>query len=193
MVRLENYIQYRFISTILLFSILLFSLLLMGCGITSNNIESNSAFYAQKGSLEWPVQGEVTEPFGEKVNPVYGTQSYNPGILISTSTDVDVKSVFEGEIIAVYTMPEFGRVVTISHGEYTSLYGNLSELYVEKGMKVQEGEVIGVSGTAEEPKGKAVFFAIFHEGAEADPEPWLASENSSRRSSSRNSGGTSGW
>lgn len=162
--------------------------------MTGSSINDSSSFYAQRGHLQWPAQGEITESFGKKINPVYSTESYNPGILISTASSTEVKSVYDGEVTAVYTMPEFGRVVTISHGEYTSLYGNLSSLHVEKGMKVAVGQVIGVSGTADEPKGEALFFAIFHEGAEADPEPWLASGNEAKtRTTTRTSGGASGW
>lgn len=137
------------------------------------NAEVSSAFFANRGALQWPAQGAIIESFGTIINPVYSTQSYNPGILISTSPSAAVSSVFQGEVNAVYTMPEFGRVITISHGEYTSLYGNLSIMYGEAGAKVEAGQLIGRSGTEAEPKGNAVFFAIFQNGSEVNPTTWL--------------------
>ena len=80
------------------------------------NAEISSAFFANKGTLPWPAEGAVVEAFGTIINPVYSTQSYNPGILISTTPSAAVSAVFQGEVNAVYTMPEFGRVITISHG-----------------------------------------------------------------------------
>ncbi|MBX2822207.1 MAG: peptidoglycan DD-metalloendopeptidase family protein [Rhodothermaceae bacterium] len=137
------------------------------------NAEISSAFFANKGTLPWPAEGAVIEAFGTIINPVYSTQSYNPGILISTTPSAAVSAVFQGEVNAVYTMPEFGRVITISHGEYTSLYGNLSVMYGQAGARVEPGQLIGRAGTESEPKGNAVFFAIFQNGSEVNPTTWL--------------------
>ena len=70
-------------------------------------------------------------------------------------------------------MPEFGQVIAISHGDYTSVYGNLSSWYVSEGTRVSAGEIIGVAGTKNEPRGEAVFFALFEDNVEVDPELWL--------------------
>ncbi len=137
------------------------------------NAELSGAFMASKGRLPWPAQGAVIEPFGEVVNPVYGTVTLNPGILVSTTSSAEVLAVFDGEVIDIYPMPEFGRVATVSHGEFTSLYGNLSMLYVQAGSVVRAGQVIGRSGTEAEPKGNAVFFGIFRNNSEVDPQQWL--------------------
>lgn len=137
------------------------------------NAELSSSFLASKGRLPWPAQGAVIENFGEVVNPVYGTVTLNPGILISTKASDEVRAVFEGEVVEIYPMPEFGNVVTISHGEFTSFYSNMSMLYVEAGSMVRSGQVIGRSGTDAEPKGTAVFFGIFRNNIEVNPIDWL--------------------
>ena len=145
----------------------------MGCITIAPGTGLSRSFYAQKGNLPWPSDGAVIESFGTQVNPVYGTKVHNPGILISTTSFAAVKSVYEGKVADIYTMPEFGHVVSINHGEYTSLYGNLSEWYVKPGAIVEAGEIIGTSGTEDAPKGPGVFFALFRNGVETDPEPWL--------------------
>ncbi len=148
-------------------------ILISGCVSVTPVGPSVKSFQNQKGQLPWPAQGEIIEPFGTVVNPVYGTKANNPGILISTTGSATVSSVYEGVVVDVFAMPEFGNVVTISHGDYTTVYGNLSEMYVTKGVRVREGEYIGQSGTESEPQGEALFFALFENGVEANPELWL--------------------
>ncbi len=139
------------------------------------NAELSSSFFASQGSLPWPAEGAIIEPFGTVINPVYGTETYNPGILISTTPSAEVTSIYEGEVVEIISMPDFGKVISISHGEYTSLYGNLSLLYVSTGTMVGEGQLVGRAGTDTEPKGNAVFFALFRNGLEVNPESWLRS------------------
>jgi len=155
--------------------LLMLPVVIVGCSTLSTNTNLSDSFLAQKGNLDWPAEGEVAKTFGTEINPVYSTKTVNPGIWISTAPLAEVNAVFDGEVVAVYTMPEFGRVITINHGEYTSLYGNLSSLQVAEGMPVEAGQLIGISGTEKEPKGESVFFAVFKDGAEVNPEEWLAS------------------
>lgn len=162
---------------------LLIGLLLLSLGATactlvnprtanSDNIESRS-FQAQKGKLQWPSEGTIIEPYGTVVNPLHGTEQNNPGIFIATPGAAVVSSVYAGRVEDVFVMPEFGNVITISHGDYTTVYGNLSEMYVSRGMYVQAGEYIGYSGTTNEPKGESLFFALFDHGEEQNPQLWL--------------------
>lgn len=134
------------------------------------------SFASQKGKLPWPAQGNIIEPYGTLVNPTYGTKANNPGILISTSNTSVVSAVYDGKVESIYVMPEYGNLITISHGEYTTVYGNLSEMYVAEGAEVEAGQYIASAGTQLEPKGEAVFFAIFQQGEEINPEQWLISD-----------------
>ena len=139
------------------------------------NAELSSAFFASRSILRWPAEGAIIEPFGTVINPVYGTETYNPGVVISTTPSAPVSAIFDGEVNAIYTVPDFGRVITISHGDYTTMYGNLSLLYVDSGTPIKAGQLIGRSGTEAEPRGDALFFAIFESGTEVNPESWLKS------------------
>jgi murein hydrolase activator len=131
------------------------------------------SFNDNRGRLPWPVRGVVREPFGNIINPVYGTTTPNPGILIDTQPQADVRAVFEGMVVDVDVMPDYGTIVVIQHGEYRSVYSNFSALYVELGDYVSAGQSLGRAGTPAEPKGPALFFAIFRSGEAIDPAPWL--------------------
>ncbi len=142
---------------------------------TAAYIKLSGSFLQNKGRLPWPSSGAVTEPFGNNKHPVYGTITPNPGLLIATRPGAEVRAVFDGEIMAVDAMPGYGTLVTLSHGDYKSVYGNFSSLYVSRGEAVRAGQVIGRAGTDKEPKGSGIFFAIFKSGQPIDPSLWLAS------------------
>ncbi|MEM8486575.1 MAG: peptidoglycan DD-metalloendopeptidase family protein [Bacteroidota bacterium] len=147
--------------------------LITSCTTVSPPSAPAGSFQAQKGNLPWPAQGDIIEPYGTVVNPTYGTEAINPGILISTVSTTVVSAVHGGKVESIYVMPEYGNLITISHGEYTTVYGNLSEMYVNEGVTVEAGQYIASAGSQLEPKGEAIFFAIFQQGQEMDPALWL--------------------
>lgn len=130
-------------------------------------------FVENKGKLPWPAIGVVREPFGEYVNPELGTRTPNPGIFIATSPQAEVNAVFDGQVISVDIMPDFGTYVIVRHGSYHSVYGNFSLLYAQQGDMITGGQQLGRAGTDAEPKGEGIFFAIFKDGQPIDPRPWL--------------------
>ena len=133
----------------------------------------SSSFKQNRGDLPWPSRGSVKEPFGELVNPEYGTKTPNLGVLIETEASAEVRSIFDGRVAVVDVMPEIGRYVIIEHGEFHSVYGNFSLLYIAEGETVKTGQLIGRSGTDAEPSGLAVFFGLFEDGNPVDPTSWL--------------------
>ncbi|MXW64191.1 MAG: peptidoglycan DD-metalloendopeptidase family protein [Bacteroidetes bacterium SB0662_bin_6] len=134
----------------------------------------SGSFLENRGQLPWPVKGVMREPFGDTVNPVYGTRTRNPGIIIETPSSAEVRAIFDGRIIDISVLPEYGRYVVIEHGVYKTVYSNFSDTFITEGDLVEIGQVIGQSGTPDEPKGTALFFALFKEGSPIDPSPWLA-------------------
>lgn len=138
--------------------------------------ELSGDFEDNRGRLPWPSRGVVSESFGNVVNPTYGTTTPNPGIVIETPASAEVRSVFEGQVIDVSILPEFGTYVVIEHGAYKSVYSNFSMTYVTEGDRVTAGQVVGRAGTDAEPKGKAVFFGLFKDGSPIDPRPWLRAQ-----------------
>ncbi len=133
----------------------------------------SGSFRQNRGALPWPSPGVVTEPFGEITHPVYGTTTMNPGVLISTTPSEEVRAVFRGEVLNINVMPEYGTYVLMQHGQYQTLYGNLSLVYVGEGDVLTAGETIGRAGTVSAPKGAGIFFATFDGGRQMDPLGWL--------------------
>lgn len=138
----------------------------------------SSSFEKNKGRLPWPAEGAVTEQFGNRVDPVHGTETYHPGILIATNPEEEVRSVFEGTVSGIDFVPGYGTYLVLSHGDYMSVYSNFSSLYVSQGESIEAGEVLGLAGTEDEPRGAGVFFAVFDrtKSASVNPTEWLSSQ-----------------
>ena len=105
----------------------------------------SKGFEGNKGRLPWPVdKGTITEKFGKNPHPTLkNVQTNNNGVDISAPKNSQVRSVFEGEVTSVLSIPGAGKVVIIKHGNYRTVYSNLKETHVSKGDKVKMKKVIG--------------------------------------------------
>lgn len=132
------------------------------------------SFREARGGLPWPVEGgTVTERFGERVHPVFGTRTNNPGIDIAVSARSQVRTIHDGYVFAVQPFTGFGDVVMVHHGRYKTVYGNLSDVFVSRGHVLSRGDVIGLSGDENSIRGEVLFFMIRDGTANANPESWL--------------------
>lgn len=105
-----------------------------------------SAFGQNKGKLPSPVEGSYTivKHFGRSRHPMYRqVVTENSGIDIQTSPGATVRSVFEGQVSAIFCPDGYNNVVVIRHGNYATVYANLGSLNVRKGDKVKLGQAIG--------------------------------------------------
>lgn len=130
-------------------------------------------FSELKGKLNWPIsKGKVVRKFGESLNPKLKTLTVNYGIDIRASGDMSVKCVAEGVISAVEWLPGYGTVLIISHkGNYRTVYGHLSEVFVKEGDKIKTGGVIAKVG--ESVEGNILHFEVWSGRQNVNPEIWL--------------------
>ena len=136
----------------------------------------SSNFLSNKGQLPWPLEeGIVTRKFGTQPHPVVRTTTINStGLMITTSPNSVIKSIFEGEVLSVYGFKGGNPGILIRHGKYISNYQNLSQVFVKKGDNIKAGEEIGIIFTNSR-SGKAVLkFSIFNELKPVNPQNWLS-------------------
>jgi murein DD-endopeptidase MepM/ murein hydrolase activator NlpD len=119
--------------------------------------------------------GIVSIPFG--TSKVDGLSFDNPGITISTpTTGTTVKAVFDGEVSAVSNLGD-GMMIVIRHGNYFTVYSNLSSASVSKGSQVRTGQAIGRTAQADDGTGGQLDFLIMVESKSitknVNPESWL--------------------
>lgn len=135
---------------------------------------SFSSFAAARGKLSWPLSGgTVFKKYGENRNKKLNTVTMNYGIDIKAGKDLNVKSVADGVISAVEWVPGFGSVIIVTHkGDYRTVYGHLSEIYIKEGDRVKKGTLI--AKTAEGTEGNILHFEIWNSRNNQDPELWLS-------------------
>jgi len=134
-------------------------------------------FAKSKGQLPWPVKSHtISEHFGRRRHPVYGTVTENLGIEIVTPARAKVHAVKAGYVIDIRPIPGYGDVVVVKHGRFFTAYGNLSQIMVSKSEILQQGDIIGLSGDSNSTRGKSLFFLIRENNKNLDPENWLQSE-----------------
>lgn len=134
---------------------------------------SLGSFAEMKGKLNWPIsKGKVVRGFGESLNPKLKTLTVNYGIDIRASGDLSVKSVGEGVVSAVEWLPGYGTVLILSHrGNFRTVYGHLSEVFVKEGDKINSGGLIGK--VSEGVDGNILHFEVWNGRQNVDPLMWL--------------------
>ena len=133
-------------------------------------------FESNKGRLPWPVdKGIITESFGMHPHPVLkNITTYNNGINITTSSNATVKSIYDGEVSAVISIPGANMAVIVKHGEYLSVYSNLATVNVSKGQQVKAGNGLGVAAKDEADGKTEAHLEIWKGRTKMNPSEWIA-------------------
>jgi septal ring factor EnvC (AmiA/AmiB activator) len=138
--------------------------------IIADNFKSN------KGRLPWPVEkGSVYSAFGEHPHPEFKTLTIkNSGIEITTDEGSSARAVFGGEVINVMILSPVIKAVTILHGDYFTVYQNLSSVSVSKGDKVSIKQSIGRVRTNGDTGKTILKFMISQNATLINPQSWLS-------------------
>lgn len=132
-------------------------------------------FSANKGRLIWPVEkGVKSQGYGEYADKLYpGIKHRNNGVTITTDKGSMARAIFEGEVIAIISVPGGGKGVTLKHGNYISTYYNLSTLFVKKGDKVSAKDMLGEINTNRFDGSTKLKFYLYRDSNRLNPEDWI--------------------
>ena len=131
-------------------------------------------FKANKGKLPWPVvDGYISLKHGDQPHPVHKNLTiHNSGVEISTKPGSSARAVFGGEVLQVQVISANNKAVYIQHGDFITVYLNLSSVSVTKGQKVTIKQNIGKIHT--DSSGSAVIkFLVLQNTTTLNPESWL--------------------
>ena len=142
---------------------------------TPEAIALSNNFATNKGKLPWPVaKGLVISKFGKQKHPILtGVTIENNGIEIATEQYSPCRSVFDGKVSSVLVMPNGTKVVMVRHGEYISVYSNLSEVYVEKGELINTKDHLGLVFTSLQERSTIIDFQLWKGAQKLNPQSWL--------------------
>lgn len=133
-------------------------------------------FEQNKGRLPWPVEkGFISGTFGVHQHPVYEHVTVNnKGIYLQTTAGSTARAVYEGEVSSCVVLGNTYAVI-VQHGNYRTVYSNLSQLKVKQGDKVKAKQALGTIYSDPDDDNKTeVYFQIYKDRQLLDPTPWLA-------------------
>ena len=132
-------------------------------------------FTANKGKLPWPVQsGIVKLRFGTNPSPIDPSiKIKSNGVRIATNKGEPVRAVFEGTVQGIMTPKNGNNTIMIRHGNYITVYKNLSKFYVNKGDKVTTKQTIGEVITNKASGESILSFGIYKDSAVQNPSLWI--------------------
>lgn len=124
-----------------------------------------------RGSLDWPVRGEIVLRFGKNKREDIDTPVISNGIRVKPPTRADVTASAKGECIFAGSFRSYGQMVVIDHGgSLYTVYGLLDDISVADGDKLTAGQKVGSWGNGGDG---AVYFEVRHDGHPVDPLVWL--------------------
>ena len=134
----------------------------------------SSVFERNQGILPMPITGPyvIVGRYGQyAVDGLKNVRLDNKGIDIKGQAGAKARAIFDGEVSAIFKYNGLSNVL-IRHGNYISVYCNLSTVTVSKGAKVTTKSEIGT--IHQDASGSAVLhFQLRKETAKLNPEKWL--------------------
>ena len=136
----------------------------------------SGGFEKNQGRLPWPVErGIIVGRFGVHAHPVLKhVTTDNKGIYLQTTPQSDARAVFDGEVTQRFSIPGSNYTVIVRHGNYRTVYSNLTNVYVKVGDNIKARQAIGRIFVDTEDNNKSeLYFQVWKERDIQNPENWI--------------------
>ncbi len=132
-------------------------------------------FASNKGRLPWPIlTGTIVRGYGQQESKLLkGIRTTSEGVDIAAKKNSVVRSIFNGKVTKVARIPGGNDVVIIRHGDFLTLYSNLTNLVINIGDEVKAGQAIGTLYTEKNAEQGILHFEIWKEFHSQNPKLWL--------------------
>ena len=138
--------------------------------------ELSGSFVSNRGKLPMPITGPyiITSRYGQySVEGLRNVKLDNKGIDIQGKPGAQARAIFNGKVAAVFQLNGLFNIL-IRHGNYISVYCNLSSASVKTGDTVTTRQVLGQVFSDGADNGRTVLhFQLRKEKEKLNPEPWL--------------------
>ena len=108
------------------------------------------------GHFIMPISGSIVVGYGQEKTPGITSK----GIEIRGSLGQSVKASDSGVVLYSGSLKGLGAVIMIDHGNFITVYGNLSSVKIANGAKVTKGQVIGTLGRDSVTKEPNLYFEV---------------------------------
>ena len=122
----------------------------------------------------WPVRGEITAGFGERLDPFNGEGAFHSGVDIGAPYGARVEASADGLVLQAGPSSGYGIDILIDHGfGLTTKYGHLSKIYVVVGQEVKRGQAIGAVGMTGRTTGPHLHYEVIVNDIPVNPAKYL--------------------
>ena len=122
----------------------------------------------------WPVEGQVTGSFGERIDPFNGEGAFHSGVDIGSSYGSPIIAPADGVVTFTDQLGGYGKAIMIDHGHGISTrYGHLSGFAVTAGQSVHRGDVIGYVGASGRSTGPHLHYEVRINDTPVNPYKYL--------------------
>jgi murein DD-endopeptidase MepM/ murein hydrolase activator NlpD len=130
------------------------------------------------GKLSRPVDGTMSSPFGNRLDPYYHRYQLHAGLDLAASQGTPIRAAAPGRVVQAGWNGGYGYYTCIEHGTFTgqrltTCYGHQSLILVQPGQTVTAGQVIGAVGSTGASTGPHLHFEVRLGGRPVDPTLWL--------------------
>ena len=142
-------------------------------GLTKN---STTADWVRANSAPnlWPVEGQVTGSFGERIDPFNGEGAFHSGVDISANVGSPVIAPADGVVTFADFLGGYGRAIMVDHGHGISTrYGHLSSFGVAAGQYIHRGDTIGYVGLSGRSTGPHLHYEVRINDVPVNPYKYL--------------------
>ena len=138
--------------------------------------ELSGNFAGNRGKLPMPISGPyiITSHYGQyAVEGLRNVKLDNKGIDIQGKPGAQARAIFDGKVAAVFKLNGLFNIL-VRHGNYISVYCNLSSASVKSGDVVKTKQPMGEVFSDGADNGRTVLhFQLRKEKEKLNPEPWL--------------------
>jgi murein DD-endopeptidase MepM/ murein hydrolase activator NlpD len=113
----------------------------------------------------------LSSGFGYRIDPVYKTVKFHPGLDFSAPQGTPIYATAEGTVQTAGNLGNgYGNHIVIQHGySYSTLYGHMSRIKAKRGQRVKRGEVIGYVGSTGKSTGSHLHYEVLKGRKRLDP------------------------
>ena len=122
----------------------------------------------------WPVRGQITAGFGQRMDPFSGEGAFHSGVDISVPFGTKVEATADGIVLEARPESGYGNEILIDHGYgLTTKYGHLSRIFVVVGQELKRGQVIGAVGMTGKTTGPHLHYEVLIHDTPVNPTKYL--------------------
>ena len=148
-----------------------------GYAMNEGEQKLSGSFEANKGRLPAPISGAYTiiGRFGEHAHEqLTHVRVNNSGIDLQGEPSAVARCVFDGVVTRIFVVEGYNNSIIVRHGNYLTVYSNITEVHVKSGDKVSGGQSLGKVYSDPELGGATLLhFQLWKERTKLNPSVWI--------------------